>query len=423
MSSRSTRDVLRRRTVGSLFAVLGVFTVLAACSSDNKTTTTAPTSASAGASADTTSPAPKGTPIKVVALVDQSSPQSAASVGAGAAAKAWADYTNAHGGVADHPITLDLKDTKGDPPTAQALAQAAVADPSVVGLLIADPASESSFAKLVSDSGLAIIGGIGYSPAVWSVLPNVFGITTTFPSVVNEQVIAAQKVGAKTVGTAACAEVDSCAGAIPVFQAAATKLGLAYTGTVRFAASATNFTAECLQFINNKTDFVQISGGGVAATRLMTDCDSQGYTGTFGASAGSVTPGLYKEAKGVKLTGGLNAFPWFVDDAPVKKFRDVMAAGKVDEKSYATPGGPAGYATMELFKKALENSKATLPASPTRADIITAYGTIKNETLEGLLAQPTTYTANAPAPKVSCFWLYTYENDTFAADFKPTCDS
>ena len=46
-----------------------------------------------------------------------------------------------------------------------------------------------------------------------------------------------------------------------------------------------------------------------------------------------------------------------------------------------------------------------------------------NETLSGLLAQPTTYAANKPAPGVKCFWYFTYKDQKFAGSFTPTCDS
>src|SRR5256884_3604813 len=56
-------------------------------------------------------------------------------------------------------------------------------------------------------------------------------------------------------------------------------------------------------------------------------CKTQGYLGYFGASATSVTAALYN-TRGIKLAGGLNAFPWWVDDAPVKNFRDAMTDRK-----------------------------------------------------------------------------------------------
>ena len=73
---------------------------------------------------------------------------------------------------------------------------------------------------------------------------------------------------------------------------------------------------------------------------MVRDCDTQGYTGYFGASGSSVTADLY-DTPGIKLAGGLNAFPWWVDDAPVQQYRAVMTARKVDQKDWAQPASTA----------------------------------------------------------------------------------
>jgi len=267
-----------------------------------------------------------------------------------------------------------------------------------------------------------VLGGLGYFPKVWGALPNVFGITTQFPTVVNMQVLAAKDVGAKSVGVAACAEVDSCAAAAPVYEAAAAKAGLKYNGLVKIANSASTFTAECLQFINSNTDVIQLSAAGAVGIRLFGDCVQQGYTGYLGATAGTVQPALYNGDPGIKLAGALNSFPWWVDDAPVAQFRTVMEAGGVEPDTYGQPVGTATYASLELFKTALEGDTA-LPASPTRADILAAYGKVKDETLDGLLPQPMSFTAGQPGPRVSCFWFYKFENEEFDGSFTPDCDT
>jgi branched-chain amino acid transport system substrate-binding protein len=172
--------------------------------------------------------------------------------------------------------------------------------------------------------------------------------------------------------------------------------------------------------VNSDTDFIQFSASASVGVRLYDDCTQQGFTGDLGASAGTVNATLY-DAEGIKLAGGLNAFPWWTDDAPVKQYRDVMEAGDVDEKVYGAPTGTAIYATLELFKKAIEAQAASLPDTLTREDVLTAYGAVQNETLDGLLPQPMTFTAGQPGPQVPCFWLYTYANGTFDGTLEPTC--
>jgi branched-chain amino acid transport system substrate-binding protein len=393
----------------------------AACGGDDDDDSSGASTTNAADTTEATQPAPTGTPIKIGFIVDETGPQGPGQGDIGTAvAEAWEKYTNSHGGVAGHPVEIDIKDTKGDPANGQSTAAAMVDDDSTIAVLIEDSAGESSFAPTLSEGGLPVVGGLGYYPTVWGALPNVFGITTTFPAVVNMQAAAAKNAGATNVGAAVCAEVDSCAAATPILEAAVKNEGLNYTGTVKVAASASDFTAECLQFVNSDTDFIQFSASASVGVRLYDDCTQQGFTGDLGASAGTVNATLY-DAEGIKLAGGLNAFPWWTDDAPVKQYRDVMEAGDVDSKVYGAPTGTAIYATLELFKKAIEAQAASLPDTLTREDVLTAYGAVQNETLDGLLPQPMTFTAGQPGPQVPCFWLYTYANGTFDGTLEPTC--
>jgi branched-chain amino acid transport system substrate-binding protein len=421
----------RRRATGVLAALLAMTLFAAACGDDDDdgdssapsdtTATTAVPSETTAAPASTVAP-PTGTPLKIALVVDKSSPSSGGQKSSEDVAKAWVENVNTKlGGVAGHPVELEVFDAKADAPTAVSIAEQLVGDESIVAVVMVDAGSEAASLKTYSDGGLPVIGGMGYNPLVWGNLPNLFALTTTFPNVVNMQVISAKDQGATTAGVAACAENPSCSAAAPFFEAATKKLGVGFAGVVKIAADAPNFTAECLQFIDKKTDFIQLSAAGATVLRLAADCRTQGYQGFFGASAGTVTPELYNGDDEIRLAGALNSFPWFVDDEPVANFRAVMEEYGVDEETYGSPPPTATWATLELFKKTLDANEATLSDSPTRAEVITAYGTIKDETLDGLLPNPITFEANAPAKPVNCFWVYTYEDKTFSADFEPTC--
>jgi len=102
----------------------------------------------------------------------------------------------------------------------------------------------------------------------------------------------------------------------------------------------------------------------------------------------------------------------------------MMKDQQVPETSWGSPHGTAAYATMELFKKALTSRDAGLPDRPTRADVVRAYGTIREETLDGLLPQPITFKPDEPQDLVNCFWLATYDGGEFTGTEldKPVCD-
>jgi branched-chain amino acid transport system substrate-binding protein len=407
---------LARRTKVVVAALLALALVASACGDDD---TEAGSEGNGGNGGPPPSEEmPPGTPIRIGVLIDESGPQSPTNTGVPEVLQAWMNHTNANGGVADRPVELVLEDSRGDAPTATSVAQGFIDDDSIDAMVMYDT-NEGAVGEPVAEARLPVVGGMGYLPTVWGALPNWFGITTTFPSVVYEQVIAAQEQGAETLAAAPCAEVPACAAAQPVLEGAIDALGLDFVGAVEVAADAPNYTAECLEFVDRGAEFVQIAATETVGTRLAADCVAQGYDGWFGASAGSVTPGLYQDVD--KLTGGLNAFPWYVDAEPVQNYRDVMDEQGVSEEQYGTPVATSAWATLELFKKTIEANVDAISDDLTRDEVITAYGTVRDETLDGLLPNPITFTADQPAPPVDCFWLYTAEGGEMTGDFEPTC--
>jgi branched-chain amino acid transport system substrate-binding protein len=340
-------------------------------------------------------------------------------------ANAWAEWVNGNGGINGHPVTMNVTDTKGDAAAAQAAIVSEEGKNPLAWVLVT-PSTESAMAESLAASGIPVIG-VGYNPSVWGgaieafklacspdpgapvacALPNAFPTSTTFGAVVDEQVLGAQAAGAKTLAVAACAEVDSCSQAEPIFAADAKALGLGYTGLVKISSTAADYTSECIKFVQDGVDFLQISAAGAVGARMWSDCADQGYTGIFGASAGSVSGDILK-VDGIKLAGGLNGFPWWVDDAPVKEFRDVMEAGGVSADEYSSPTATGLYAALQLFAKA----NADLGDTPTKDDTLAAMYALNGETLDGLLA-PVTFTQGQPAPPRTCFWPYTLTDGQF----------
>ena len=402
MSHRSTR---RAR---ALLPLVAAATLIAGCAGG----------ASSGGSAATANLT--GSPIVIGALIDQSSPSSSSDKGTADVLTAWAAHVNGAGGIAGHPVEVRIQDTRSDAPTATTMAQEMIADKSVVAVLMSSSGIEGAVGPVFAGSDVAV-SGVGYNPRVWSALKNFYTITTTFPAVVNMQVASARNVQATTVASLACAENPNCLSAVPVLEAAAKAASVSYAGVIQISAAAPGYTAECLKMINEHVAFAQLSASEETAGRLVTDCQRQGYDGWFGASAGSVTPGLYGDVPNIRLAGGLNGFPWWGTSPAAQAFRDAMAAQGVAETTYGGPHATGMWAAAEMLRTAL---KATTPQEPvTRAAVQTGYGAIKNETLGGLLPMPVSYTAGQPAPKVSCYWLYTFQDGKFSdGGAAPSCD-
>ncbi len=374
---------------------------------------------------DTEAPAPEGSPVLVAVTIDLTGPSPTDDSGP-AVIEAWADHVNAIGGIDGHPVEVEIRDTRGDAAAALAATEELLALEPVL-FVLNSPSTEAAQADTLAAAEVPIMG-VGYQPSVWGGfigalnltcsleadaqfpcgLPNAFAVTTTFGAVVDEQVLGAQAAGATHLAVAACAEVDSCAAADPVFQATAGQLGVESDPAVRVSSTATDYSAECIQWIQDGVDFIQISGSSAMGVNLIASCTDQGYEGIWGASAGSVSGELI-QVEGITLAGGLNAFPWFVDDPLVQEYRDAMAAGGIDEAGWSSPTATGLWSALQLFAKAQE---AGLSDAPTGVETLANMFTVENETLGGLIA-PITISDDLTTRTRDCFWPYILEDGEF----------
>jgi branched-chain amino acid transport system substrate-binding protein len=93
----------------------------------------------------------------------------------------------------------------------------------------------------------------------------------------------------------------------------------------------------------------------------------------------------------------------------VNQFKQAMA--KYESGTQLGPNPMSGWAGGALFGAVA----ASLPASPTPANVFTAlYALPKNDTLNGL-APPLNFHSGAPASQVSCFFLARIENGKLTA--------
>jgi branched-chain amino acid transport system substrate-binding protein len=437
-----TTSSRRRLLAVSVVAALA----LAACGSgdDDSAGDSATTEASATTAAETPATTAADTPATTAAdtpattVAEAAADKSPVLIGAtvdltgvtgrpeiGKVIEAWAAFVNENGGINGHPVELDIQDTKGDAAAAQAQTEELLAKNPVL-FLLESSGTETAQGETLAASGVPVMG-VGYNPAIWGgnieafklacspdagsplpcALPNAFPLATTFGAVVDEQVLGAQAAGATKLAVAACAEVDSCSAATPVFEATTAAVGLEFAGTVKVSSTAGDYSAECIQWIQDGVDFIQISGGSALGTALIASCNDQGYEGIFGASAGSVS-GQMITIEGITMAGGLNAFPWWVDDPLVKEYRDVLAAAGVSDDGINDPTATGMWSALQLFAKA----NADLSDDPTAAETLANMYTIKDETLGGLIA-PTTFTEGELAPHRPCFWPYVLEDGEF----------
>ena len=344
-----------------------------------------------------------GEPIKLGFALAQTGSLATTYAPAAEVAQAWASWVNDNGGINGRPVEIVIEDSAGDATQGQAAVRALVEEDEVAALIFSDTGAETVMGQYANEQGVTVIGASGFSTETWSALPNHISMGTTIPTTILGQGTAAAEVGATSFGAFVCAESPACAESEPFYQSAADNGGLEFASFLTVAAADADYIAPCLTLIDEGTDYMQMSIPVSVAIRVMEDCVAQGYDGYFGTAAVSFAPSEYDAVGGVRMAGTLNAFPWWVDAPGVAEFRDVMAEYSPDT-DYQNTANTSTWSALELFRKAVEGLDEV-----SRETILEGYYSLDGETLDGLLPQPLTFVAGEPAPKVPCYWMYSYE--------------
>jgi branched-chain amino acid transport system substrate-binding protein len=246
---------------------------------------------------------------------------------------------------------------------------------------------------------------------------NYFMLGATNPVSSAGGMIAAKANGATSIGLAYCAEVPACAQAQQLYGALAPQIpgGVTFAAGVPASATQPNYTAECLQLIDKKADWVQLGVSIGVGVKIANECQKQGYKGAFGASNQTlVAKPVETITPAVKFGGSITFFPWFAKSGPAKTFQDVMAKYAAG-KDVGSVAATTMWTSLELFRKTMKTAPAT------SADVLKAYQGVTNETLDGLLPSPVSFSASKPSQPISCFWSVKWDGKAWST-ITPTGD-
>jgi branched-chain amino acid transport system substrate-binding protein len=402
------------RGVGALAVVAG----LAACSSSSKHTAgSAPTTGSAGSSASTapsssaSSAAATGGPIKVGLICDCSGPFGATIAAAGDVGRAWAKSVNAAGGIDGHTVDLTVLDDTSNPGTSATEATTLINDH--VAVILDDSNFDAAWASSVSAAGIPVVGG-NFSAEPYLTNPDFYPSGQTNDSITYANVSVAKMAGATNIGDLYCAEAPQCQQSVALITAAGKQLGVpsVYSGSI--AATAPNYTAQCVaaQQAHVTALFIGHSSGVIA--RVGHDCTQQNYTPTY-ITEGTGYQALLNSAPGLKdhLWSDYPDLP-FWDNAPevqaMKTAVDQAYPGLTENANefseYAVQTWTAGI----LIEHAVKASGAASGATVAAADVTKGLNSIKNDNLDGW-SPPLTFTAGQPH-KVDCWFVARLQNGT-----------
>jgi branched-chain amino acid transport system substrate-binding protein len=362
--------------------------------------TSAPGAAAVGAGPAAARPAGPLAPIVLGNVGNYSGPAGSSTSAAPTAIQVWAQWTNAHGGIAGHPVQVFSADDGADPARSRSVIQDMVENKHVIAFV-------GDMTILDADAGvqyleqkhIPVVGGDVIS-APWTSSPVLFPLGTTVLPLIEAALKAAHDAGQTKLGLVYCVEVPACDVINKHVTETAAKCGEQIVHTSRVTVTQPDYTATCLGLQQNGAQAVWLAVEANSQERFANSCQRQNYHPLYLTINQTSTT---QEAHNPTLDGMVApapAFPWMVSggNAEIDAYHQAIqqyAPGIEESGSTAIQ-----WASGELFRKAA----AGIGAVPTTDAIFNGLWALKNETLGGL-TPPLTFSAHQPSAQVTCYYL------------------
>jgi branched-chain amino acid transport system substrate-binding protein len=390
----------RKWRIPLLLSCLAAAVVISACGSSSK-----PTSSSAASPSTTPAASASGKSTWVIGNIGTySGVNSANFAGGGQTLQAWADYTNAHGGISGHNVKVITEDDAGVPSTSVNDVKQLVADDHVLAIVGMSSGDEALWGKYTTEHNVPVIGGSTPVPDFFQ-RPNFFPVGTTANESVPDLLLYAKQQLHQTIGAYLyCVEAPVCAQLEPVYAAAYKGIGgtLAYASS--FSSTAPSYTSQCLAAQAKHVQDLEIVGPAPVTPKIAQDCQQQGYDPDILLNDVVLTPSLAKSLGSAKVVLGADAFPFNETGTPAAAaFHSALEkyASSVLNPSSFTQIAADDWASGQLFAAAAKAAK--LGNNPTAAQLEAGLYQLKNETLGGL-TPPLTFHKGKPN-SVSCIFI------------------
>lgn len=397
--------VQRRKRWAAVAAFAAIVAFVGACSSTSSNSSASTSTAGGGQS----SAAASGSPITVGVECSCSGPFGADLTPAWQVVQAWSKSVNAAGGLNGHQVTLVYKDNGSTAGTALTDAQALIA--AKVDAIIDLDILDSVWQKPASAANIPVIGGNFSSPMYYSD-PNWYPSGQTNDSITYSVAATAKQAGATNLADLYCAESPQCQESVPLIKTAGQSLGVPVVYSASIAATAPNYTAQCVAAKQAGVSAIFIGDSLSVIARVAGDCASQGYNpifvteGTGFTNQALTAPGLKD-----KLWSSYPILPFFSSASAVTQMNTVLdqyyPGLRKSTDTWSEVAAQAWTAGL-LLAQAVKNSGVSASDAVTPAAITTGLDKVSNETLGGF-SPPLTLTAGKPHP-VDCWYVGRVQN-------------
>ncbi|MDA8045049.1 MAG: ABC transporter substrate-binding protein [Actinomycetota bacterium] len=406
----------RRRRAFSFIAALAIFAGLTACSSSKSPSSTSNTTA-AGSSATTSASGggtATGSPINVGIICDCTGALASAGADGPAVYRAWASSVNAQGGLNGHPVKVFLVDTQSNPANATSAVQTLVNSDHAIALVDWSNLSPV-FASAVAAAKVPVVGA-NVSELEMYQSPYFFSQGQTEDSLYASIIGAAKSAGATNLALFYCAEATQCQEGIKPLQDVGAQLGLPVVYTGEVAATAPNYTAQCLAAQQQHVTGLFIADIALVQLKAAKDCNQQGYHPIYVIDGVVLAPGdLTNPGLKDQTAAPVSNLPYFDTSSPAVQAMDnavnKYAPGTLtnsDWNEFASLMWPAGLLLADAVKQGNVGANG---ATPTAAGIMSGLEGLNGDTLDGW-APPLTFPAGKAHP-ISCWFVAQVKNGQF----------
>jgi branched-chain amino acid transport system substrate-binding protein len=387
--------------------------VVAGCGSSNNSSSTA-VAAGSGLS---------GQPLRVGLICPCTGPVAGTYGGTPTLVNAWEQWTNKHGGINGHPVKVFVADDGDNPATSEQVLRQLVEQDKIQGL-VDSSFFEAQWWPYLKEHQIPVTGGNSPDPQFVQ-YPLFFPSGSTFPVLYYGMADQLKKLGKTKVAVMVCAELPVCAGVSKLFAAVSEKVvggvNVVYTGKI--AATAPNYTAQCLAAKSSGADAAMYAHSSDVSARVATQCVQQGFNPQLFAYGSQMAANWLNNSaySGGSITAEENVPLTDTTDRGPKAFHEAVgryAPSLATSTQYGVITQDE-WAGLELFKAAA--TAGNLNAGSTPQNLLQSMYTLKNDTLGGL-APPLNFTPGKPA-FVTCYFVSGVKNGSYTAPAgdKPIC--
>jgi len=320
--------------------------------------------------------------------------------------EAWVSYTNAHGGINGHQVKLVSKDDNNNPATSLQAVKQLVENDHVVALVdVTAPGTDSAWAGYVQQHRIPVVGGLA-TDANWLQNPYFFSTNTNPVGILTGQLVLAKRLGSR-VGLFLCAEESACKSAEALLPQVGKSVNIDYVGSQLVAASASDYTAQCLALKDAHADVVIPEIDQATAQRVIASCATQGFTPKI--EVADITPQILANGQFDGATAVAYTPLWFGDNPLTSNWAATYK--KMFPKDIANSVATLGWQAGVVFAAALTNA----PAKVTSQSVLDGLWRIPPKSTFGGWTPPLTYTKGKPATTTGCLWHAGVDNHKLTA--------